>query len=387
MKHIRNCALAVLISATSLFATDYTWTGGGDNHDWRTPANWGRTDKKYPVSGDRAIFPADCTAEVELGATNNYEAVTQLRVLAGANVRFYAADPSAETRLDLKSAWEFDYADITVEFDHIRVDGNKALTLGSGAVFTAKNGSDLRLGNFTVKKAARVSFSSGTIIASGWIDADSSVGTTIAVDGATWNANGDLSLKNTAKSLLSNGARMKINNLNINGPDTLVSIDNATLLMTGSANLGTATPGGGPDLIGLMMIKRDRRFSVGTGRSSTYPSRRSPSSSRRAASPRRRSSGWASRPSAATATPQTATSASTSLAPRRRFPPGRRPTAFSASRSTASPPGRRQTATRRHRRSASRMNRQAARPLPSRFGRPSAPAPRPRRRRPVLAAS
>lgn len=240
-------AVCATLFSVAAFATDYTWTGGGgDDHGWRTPANWGRTDNKYPVSGDRAIFPENCNAEVELGATNNYEAVNQLKVLAGANVRFYAADPTAETRLDLKSAWEVDNENNTIEFDHIRVDGGKAMVLGSGAVLTAKNGSDLRLGNTTVKKAARVSVLSGSIVSSGWIDADSSVGTLLAVDNATWTANGEFAFKNTATNLLSNGATMKIStNLSINGPNTLLSIDNAALLVKGAANLGTATPGGG----------------------------------------------------------------------------------------------------------------------------------------------
>ena len=70
------------LTSMSLFAIDYTWTGGGDDNGWRTPANWGRTDNKYPVSGDRAIFPAGCMAEVELGATTNYEAVSPTRASA-----------------------------------------------------------------------------------------------------------------------------------------------------------------------------------------------------------------------------------------------------------------------------------------------------------------
>ena len=243
--HWTVAVCATLFSAAA-FATDYTWTGeGGDDHGWRTPANWGQTTK-YPQGGDRAIFPADCTAEVELGATNNYEAVNQLKVLAGANVRFYAADPTAETRLDLKNAWEVDNENNTIEFDHIRVDGGKAMVLGSGAVLTVKNNSDLRLGNTTVKKAARVSILSGSVVSSGWIDADSSVGTLLAVDNATWTASGEFAFKNTATNLLSNGATMKIStNLSINGPNTLLSIDNAALLVKGAANLGTATPGGG----------------------------------------------------------------------------------------------------------------------------------------------
>lgn len=249
---MRRCQINILAAvfaacaSFSAFATDYTWTGGGDDdHGWRTPANWGRTDNKYPGSGDRAIFPAGCSAEVEIGATNNYEAVSQVRIMAGATVRFYAADPTAETRLDLKSAWELDYADIKVEFDHIRADGSKAVTLGDRAILAVKNGSDLRLGNITVKKAACVSVLSGSIVSSGWIDADSSAGTLLAVNNATWLANGDLTLKNTATNLLSNGATMRCTNLNINGPDTLLSIDDSVLQVKGSGNLGTAVPGGG----------------------------------------------------------------------------------------------------------------------------------------------
>ena len=61
----------------------------------------------------------------------------------------------------------------------------------------------------------------------------------------SWLANGDLTLKNTATNLLSNGATMRCTNLNINGPDTLLSIDDSVLQVKGSGNLGTAVPGGG----------------------------------------------------------------------------------------------------------------------------------------------
>lgn len=238
--------LSAMVGALTASATDYTWTGGGgDDHGWRTPANWGRTDNKYPKSGDRAIFPANCTAEVELGATNNYEAVSQLRILAGANVRLYAADPSAVTRFDLKSAWEFNYADITVEFDHIQAEGGKPLTLGSGAVLMAKNGSDLRIGNLTISTAARVSVLGGSIISSSAIYAESSVGTEIIVNASSWTA-GLLSLRNTSKLKISNGASMTVGGeFQITGDGTLVEIDDATLVANDCVYLGRYAPGGG----------------------------------------------------------------------------------------------------------------------------------------------
>ena len=241
-------AVCTAFFSTATFATDYTWTGeGGDDHLWTNVGNWARSGggSGYPNgSGDLAIF-TNCEMLIEVEVPS-YVAPGTLRVMDNAKVRFYASDPNVETKFDLKSAWNLDYANISVEFDHIFVPGNKALTLGSCAIFTAKNGSDLRLGNTTVKKAARVSVLSGSIIStSGYIDADSSVGTLLAVDNATWNATGDLTLKNTATNLLSNGAMMTCNNLNINGSNALLAIDDAALLVKGAGNLGTAVPGGG----------------------------------------------------------------------------------------------------------------------------------------------
>ena len=242
---IANCAnaitVAVAIAAATVLAADYTWTGGGDDALWTTPANWGQTTK-YPGSGDRSIFPAGCNAAVEVPA---YVATTHLRVLAGATVRFYASDPAAESRIDLKSGWEFNYAGISVEFDHIRVDGSKDITLGSGASLTVRNGCDLRIGAFTASAAQSVSVLSGSVIGTKGVTADSSVGTTISVDDSEWTASGDFNLKNTATNLLSNGASMSVAQFIINGANTLLAIDNATFTVRSHVKVGSAAPGGG----------------------------------------------------------------------------------------------------------------------------------------------
>ena len=232
---------ATFASALTAFAADYTWTGGGDDNLWTTPANWGQTTK-YPGSGDRSIFPAGSTAEVEVPS---YVATTYLRVLAGANVRFYAADPTGESRIDLKSGWEFNYANISVEFDHIRVDGNKDMTLGSGASLMARNGSDLRLGSITASAAKSVSFLSGSVISTKAVTADSAVGTVIAVDDSEWTASGDFNLKNTATNLLSNGASMSVAQFVINGANVFLSIEDATFTARSHVKVASAAPGGG----------------------------------------------------------------------------------------------------------------------------------------------
>ena len=165
-------AVCTAFFSTATFATDYTWTGeGGDDHLWTNVGNWARSGggSGYPNgSGDLAIF-TNCEMLIEVEVPS-YVAPGTLRVMDNAKVRFYASDPNVETKFDLKSAWNLDYANISVEFDHIFVPGNKALTLGSCAIFTAKNGSDLRLGNTTVKKAARVSVLSGSIISTSGLD-------------------------------------------------------------------------------------------------------------------------------------------------------------------------------------------------------------------------
>ncbi|MBQ2624044.1 MAG: hypothetical protein IJG18_03005 [Kiritimatiellae bacterium] len=227
----------------SLFATDYTWTGVGDDNGWRTPANWGQTTK-YPQGGDRAIFPAGCTAEVKIGAVENYDAVAQLRVLAGANVRFYAADPSAETRLDLKNSWEFNYENIAVTFDHVRVDGYKKLELGTGATLSAINGSDLRLGDFVAKNAAGVSLLSGSVLSCKYLDGRSSVNTVYTLDNATLTDSGTFDFQNTGSLTLSNGARMSVNVFQVTG-DTVLTLDDSTFVVNDNFFCGMATPGGG----------------------------------------------------------------------------------------------------------------------------------------------
>ena len=52
------------------FATNYTWTGGGnDGGLWNTPANWGQTDSYPSTSSDVAIFNGD--AEVLLNTSSS----------------------------------------------------------------------------------------------------------------------------------------------------------------------------------------------------------------------------------------------------------------------------------------------------------------------------
>ena len=46
----RSSLLATLFTTASLFADNYTWTGGGSNTNWSTPANWSPAGPPGPVS-------------------------------------------------------------------------------------------------------------------------------------------------------------------------------------------------------------------------------------------------------------------------------------------------------------------------------------------------
>lgn len=57
-------------SAPPAFAASRTWTGGGTDNNWTTPANWGGT---APVAGDSLVFPAGAA---RLANTNDFPAGT-----------------------------------------------------------------------------------------------------------------------------------------------------------------------------------------------------------------------------------------------------------------------------------------------------------------------
>ena len=122
-----------------------TWTGGGGDNNWTTPANWGGT---APVAGDDLVFPAGAA---RLSNTNNFAAATAFNsitisgtgyTLAGNSVALGAtgltssAIGSANT---VSLAMSF-AATVTVTV----ADAASTLTLGgilSGAGGITKNGS------------------------------------------------------------------------------------------------------------------------------------------------------------------------------------------------------------------------------------------------------
>ena len=67
---VKYCAVfaVYVLSAIGAWGTDYTWTGGGTDSNWTTPANWGVDESSYPGTGDTASFTGNTEVTVVLDA-------------------------------------------------------------------------------------------------------------------------------------------------------------------------------------------------------------------------------------------------------------------------------------------------------------------------------
>ncbi len=76
-------SLLFIATASACFAvcaTNYTWTGGGDDGGlWNNPANWGQSANYPQTTSDVAIFNGDATAVLNTGATT----IGYVKVTAG----------------------------------------------------------------------------------------------------------------------------------------------------------------------------------------------------------------------------------------------------------------------------------------------------------------
>ena len=79
MKKKSLLVVAAAVIGCSAFATNYTWTGGGNDGLWTTSANWGGSG--YPsTSSDVAIFNGDATVSLNTGMATT---LSYLKVTAG----------------------------------------------------------------------------------------------------------------------------------------------------------------------------------------------------------------------------------------------------------------------------------------------------------------
>lgn len=123
-------AVCATLFSVAAFATDYTWTGGGgDDNGWRTGANWGRTDNKYPSgTGDIALFTADAPVEVVLGADEKIKTMT---IAAGATVVLKTDTAGTLRKIECTDNITLANEGISLTADGVHLYRNREYTLGA----------------------------------------------------------------------------------------------------------------------------------------------------------------------------------------------------------------------------------------------------------------
>ena len=235
MKKTRSVFVAAAMAASFAFATDYTWNGGGEDNLWTNPLNWGKTAATaYPKSGDRAIFPASCIAEVGIPS---YAAANYIRIMTGASVTFRTTEPGAVAQIDLKTNYEFGYNDITLVLDGVFLNRDSSLTLNSGAKISLVNSANWYVSDLTMTAAESISLSGGSTASVNKLTAGATAGLTqsISVSGAS-----SFTARNTTSISIpvtvTDGSTFTAPALSINNASTF-DIDASTLKATGEVNL------------------------------------------------------------------------------------------------------------------------------------------------------
>lgn len=247
----------------AVWATDYTWTGGGNDGNWENPDNWGGSG--FPSTGDNAVISQDVTiTEPETGIDlQKITIVENFTLTLGSTVKMNVVEllVSSGSSLTIPSGatlyvnWLSSYG-TTINDGSIEkhpTEGNNKIVAGNGSFInngtvnqkefevtgnaSVTNNSNLTIdSNITIGNGASLSnsenasvISSGTITNSGNLDNN---GTLISSGSITNNDTGNI---------LSSGSITTSSSISNNG-----SITNDGGLITGTiTNSGTVTNTGG----------------------------------------------------------------------------------------------------------------------------------------------
>ncbi len=191
--HSFSLAFALVAVGVAFGATTLTWTGGGDGMSWNDPENWGQT-VNYPDSAAySAKFTSDATVIVEDDVT-----IHSLEIDAGADVVLLGAE-GGFPEIWLDNAFTLNGA---LTLGHLSLYCDADLTPGNEASLSLEDGASLYLENLKLLSGQPLS--------------------------------------------LSEGAWASVNELHVNDPATIVTIDDSALNTRSHFYCGSTTaPGGG----------------------------------------------------------------------------------------------------------------------------------------------
>ena len=150
---------SLFTSTVSLFATDYTWTGGGEDANWTTPANWSPSTDYPKSTADKAIFPRGkpivvtindnlTVGKIDLNDYNYADAADSINVV----FRGKEGDDYGTNKLLTVTTLAVNAMNGYIALDRAAMKVSSAFTLGKRTL-DIRNGSYFYCGNVTSSSA------------------------------------------------------------------------------------------------------------------------------------------------------------------------------------------------------------------------------------------
>ena len=271
-------AFAALLAANAS-ATNYTWSGAGEDGCWTNPANWlvngsapvagypGVAANGTPTTMDIVSFRAGDTADITLD-----HAVTLYQLVANqtdVDITLRGGASGTNAPLTISNTFNVNASGGRFALDNFGIVSTPGITLGASRALSLDNASFLRIGGSALAANSSVSLDGGSaMLVAGSLSPVANGNNAFSISGAssleitggiTLTAGNTLSLSGAstmsvvgnfnghlADSLsLAGGSTLSANEVSILGQGKTIVIDDSTLEARSHCYLGATAPGGG----------------------------------------------------------------------------------------------------------------------------------------------
>lgn len=196
--HWVGCAFALALSAASLHATVYTWTGGGDDTLFSNPENWGQ-EAAYPGEGDTAIFDWTGNQTVTFDGNQTTAAIRFLGTKDGSTLPTLTLDLGGHTYVASSTNSTNIFFPSGSNSPRTVILQNGVMTIGGGQYYAHGGVAGANDGEIIVRiqQGATLNLSSSTYITWAGGGGSNLTGTFIVENGGTVNSGALLSVGNT----------------------------------------------------------------------------------------------------------------------------------------------------------------------------------------------